>query len=69
MAGLFDIPKKNQVIKVGKPYEHICTEADKRKVDLIVLGTHSKKGINALLGSTANGVVNYAKCDVSLIKI
>ncbi len=65
----FDIPKKNQIIKVGKPYENICTLAEKRKADVIIIGTHSKKGLNALLGSTANGVVNNAKCDVSLVKL
>ncbi|WP_101757034.1 universal stress protein [Oceanicoccus sp. KOV_DT_Chl] len=69
LASAFGVPKKNQIIKVGKPYDHICMLAEKRKADLIILGTHSKKGIQALLGSTANGVVNYAKCDVSLVKI
>lgn len=63
------IPKKNVTIKFGKPYEQICMLAEKNNADLIILGTHSKKGIHALIGSTANGVANYAKCDVSLIKI
>ncbi|MBL4826438.1 MAG: universal stress protein [Spongiibacteraceae bacterium] len=43
--------------------------AEKKKADLIIIGTHSKKGIHSLIGSTANGVVNHAKCDVSLVKI
>jgi universal stress protein A len=63
------ISKKNVSIKFGKPYEQICMLAEKKKADLIILGTHSKKGLNALIGSTANAVANYAKCDVSLIKI
>ena len=65
----FEIPKKQQAIKVGKPYSHICDFAQKKKADLIVIGTHSKKGLKALLGSTANGVVNNAECDVTIIKI
>lgn len=65
----FGIPQSNVTIKFGKPYEQICMLAEKKKADLIILGTHSKKGINALIGSTANAVANYAKCDVSLIKI
>ncbi|MFA0813279.1 universal stress protein [Microbulbifer epialgicus] len=65
----FGIAKKNRVLKVGKPYEVICKEAEKRNVDLIVLGTHSKKGIGSLIGSTANSIVNYARCDVTLIRI
>jgi universal stress protein A len=69
ISNQFGISKKNRLVKVGKPYDHICRHAELRKADLIVLGTHSKKGINSLIGSTANGVVNYAKCDVSLVRI
>ncbi len=69
IAASLDIPKKDVTIKIGKPYEQICRLAESKKADLIILGTHSKKGIHTLIGSTANGVVNHAKCDVSLIKI
>lgn len=69
MAEKYAIPKKNQIIKIGKPYEQICVQAEKKHADLIIIGTHSKKGIKSLIGSTANAVLNFAKCDVSLIKI
>ena len=69
IADKFGVHKGNRIIKVGKPYELICSIAEKKKADLIVIGTHSKTGIKSLLGSTANNVVNYAECDVSLIKI
>jgi len=69
IADPFDIPKKNRVVRVGKPYEQICIQAEKRKADLIVIGTHSKKGLHSLLGSTATGVANNAKCDVSLVRV
>ncbi|GAA5444830.1 universal stress protein A homolog 2 [Microbulbifer sp. NBRC 101763] len=65
----FGISKKNRALKVGKPYEIICKESVKRKVDLIVLGTHSKKGLSSIIGSTANGIVNHAHCDVTLVRI
>ncbi|NDY71343.1 universal stress protein [Desulfobacter hydrogenophilus] len=68
-ASSLGIPKKDATVKVGKPYEQIYLFAEKKNADLIILGTHSKKGINALIGSTANGVANYAKCDVLLIRI
>ncbi|MBM7073807.1 universal stress protein [Shewanella sp. 202IG2-18] len=35
----------------------------------MIIGTHSKTGLSALLGSTASGVANYAQCDVHLIKV
>ncbi|MDG1750200.1 MAG: universal stress protein [Thalassotalea sp.] len=63
------ISNKNVSVKFGKPYEEICKLAEKKNADLIILGTHSKKGLSALIGSTASAVANYAKCDVSLIKI
>lgn len=69
LAAEFNVKKKNRMIKFGKPYEVICQEADKREIDLIVLGTHSKKGVQSLIGSTANGVANHAKCDVSLVRV
>ncbi len=69
ITSLLGIPKKNVTVKFGKPYEQICMLAEKKNADLIIIGTHSKKGLNALIGSTANAVANYAKCDVSLIKV
>jgi universal stress protein A len=69
ITGALGIAKKIVSVKFGKPYEQICELAEKKEADLIILGTHSKKGIQALIGSTANGVANYAKCDVSLVKI
>ena len=65
----FDIPRKNRYIKVGKPYDVICKEARRRKADLIILGTHSKKGLRSAIGSTATGVANNASCDVPLFRL
>lgn len=69
LADKYNITKKNQFIKFGKPYENICNLADKKSIDLIILGSHGRHGIKAILGSTANGVLHYAKCDTLLIKI
>lgn len=69
IAASFGISEKNCLIKVGKPYEVICKEAGKKKADLIVIGTHSKRGLRAVIGSTATGVSNNAKCDVTLFRI
>jgi universal stress protein A len=69
IADKFGVHKENRIVMVGKPHEVICSIAEKNKADLIVIGTHSRTGIKSLLGSTANNVVNYAECDVSLVKI
>ncbi len=65
----FDIPRKNSYVAIGKPYDVICKEAGRRKADLIILGTHSKKGLQSALGSTATGVANNARCDVTLVRL
>jgi len=65
----FGVAKKNRMLKVGKPYEVICKVAEQKAADLVVIGTHSKKGLRSLVGSTATGVANYAGCDVSLVRI
>lgn len=37
---------------------------EENDIDLAVLGSHGHHGVFVLLGSTANGVVNRAPCDV-----
>jgi universal stress protein A len=49
-------------------WHEIVRFADEKKVDLIVLGSHGSYGITTLLGSTANGVVNHASCDVLAVR-
>lgn len=42
--------------------------AGQNQVDLIVLGSHGRQGIQGLPGSTANGVINAASCDVLAVR-
>ena len=37
--------------------------------DLIVVGSHGRHGIALLLGSTANGVLHGAPCDVLAVRV
>ena len=50
-------------------WHEIVRFANEKKVDLIVLGSHGSYGITILLGSTANGVVNHAACDVLAVRV
>lgn len=53
----------------GPVWEQIVTEADKWKADLIVLGTHGRRGIGrAVLGSSAERVVRHAAVPVLLVR-
>ncbi len=58
-----------QMIKVGTTQNEIIRVAEQENVDLIVLGSHGRHGISLLLGSTANGVLHHASCDVLAIRI
>ena len=47
----------------------ITTYAKSRKIDLIVMGSHGRTGVDKLiLGSVANGVTQKASCPVLIIK-
>jgi universal stress protein A len=53
----------------GIPKQEIIRIAGQEQVDLIVVGSHGRHGLALLLGSTANGVLHYAKCDVMAIRL
>jgi len=64
------ISSKNCFVPIGNPANEIKRRAFELKSDLIVIGTHGRKGIKKLLlGSTANSVLNGTKTDVQIIKI
>lgn len=67
MRGFKNIEYK--VLK-GIPYEEISKLAAEQKVDLIVLGTHGRRGIDRMLfGSTAEQVVRNAPCPVLSVRL
>jgi nucleotide-binding universal stress UspA family protein len=57
------------VILEGKPSAEIVRYAREEKIDLIVIGTQGKKGIERfLLGSVAENVIRSAPCRVLVVK-
>ncbi len=56
------------VVREGEPHEAIINEAKERKADLIVMGSHGRKGIRRLLmGSVTERTIGYAECPVLVI--
>ncbi len=51
------------------PAVKFCVLRRKAQVDLIVLGSHGREGIQLLLGSTANAVLHGAPCDVLAVRV
>jgi nucleotide-binding universal stress UspA family protein len=57
-----------EFIPVGKPPAEIVKEAKEWPADLIVIGSHGRRGIQRfLLGSVAEAVVRHAPCPVLVV--
>jgi universal stress protein A len=56
-------------IEKGSPKNEIVRVAEDEKADLIVIGSHGRRGLQMLLGSTANGVLHLATCDVLAVRV
>lgn len=53
----------------GQPADAIIQFAQERDVDLIVMGTHGRSGLqHVLLGSVAEKVVRHAPCPVLTVR-
>lgn len=53
------------IIRIGEPVEAILNVANELEADLIVLGTHGRRGIKRLIrSSVAESVLAQASCDV-----
>jgi universal stress protein A len=65
----FGLPESRQHILDGNPAPEIRRFAEENDVDLVVLGTHGQKGVQLLLGSTANSVLHGVACDVLAVRI
>lgn len=69
LAATLNIPIEDQWAECGTPSHNVVTLANDNHVDLIVIGSQSRHGLKALLGSTAKAVLNNAQCDVLAVNI
>jgi universal stress protein A len=72
MASLCDplnIPESHRRLVVGRPETEIHHIAEEIGADLIVVGSHGRHGLSLLMGSTANGVLHGARCDVLAVRV
>ncbi len=65
----FGVPEGGRHFLNGTPAREIHRFADEHEMDLIVLGTHGQKGVQLLLGATANSVLHGSACDVLAVRI
>jgi universal stress protein A len=65
----FKITNCASTIRTGSAKHEIIDMAEEIGADLIVAGSHGRHGLQLLLGSTANGILHLAKCDVLAVRI
>jgi universal stress protein A len=62
-------PLASAMLKTGDARTSILTAADELHVDLVVMGTHGRRGVSRLvLGSVAESVARAAPCPVLLVR-
>ncbi len=69
LGATLNVPENQRWLIWGSPKEEICTLAEQEKVDLIIVGSHGRHGLALLFGSTANGVLHHAPCDVLAVRL
>ena len=68
-AKTLGIEEADRHLIFGRPETEIHTLANEIGADLIVVGSHGRHGLALLLGSTANGVLHGAPCDVLAVRV
>jgi universal stress protein A len=66
----FGIEPDRVVTRIGRPALEIKAQAKEFGADLVVIGSHGRHGLSGMmLGSTANGVLHGAPCDVLTVRV
>jgi len=64
-----DFPIEQTHVLVGQPASELHYLAQQQEADLIIVGSHGRKGFALLLGSTPNSVLHGATCDVLAVYV
>lgn len=64
-----NIEAVNQLIAIGQTSSEIHRLAKAYEADMIIVGSHGRHGLAVLFGSTTNGVLHGAECDVLAVKV
>ncbi len=63
------IPVESLVVWGGNPVTEICLVAERQGVDLIIMGSHGRTGLDhMLIGSVAERVIRHAPCAVLVVR-
>jgi len=57
----------HSLARAGKTNTRILELIENKNFDLVVMGKHNQSGLDRLVGSTTNHIVQRAKCDVFVV--
>lgn len=63
------VPNERQLVEFGPPKVVILRKAVELDIDLIIVGSHGRHGLELMLGSAANAVLHGAPCDVLAVRV
>lgn len=63
------VSEDHQLVMLGHPAERVHQVAEELGVDTIIIGSHARRGLRRLLGSTANAVLHGAPVNVMTIRM
>jgi universal stress protein A len=69
LAQSLAISETSQHLVLGRPETEIHNTAQDIAADLVVVGSHGRHGLALIFGSTANGVLHGAGCDVLAVRV
>jgi nucleotide-binding universal stress UspA family protein len=62
-------PNANGILRVGDPAREILTAIEEQQADLVVMGTHGRRGVSrALAGSVAEKTVRHSPVPVLTVR-
>lgn len=56
------------VVEIGRAADVICSFAKRVRAQLVIVGSHGYRGLDHLLGTTAERVANTAPCSVLVVR-
>ena len=63
------VGQENTFLRLGSTSHEVHRLADELDADLVVIGTHGKRGWELVTGSTGNAVLHGARCDTLMVRL
>jgi len=69
LAKKANISMKSDILIANSTVKELVTYAKSKKIDLVIMGSHGRTGLNKLiLGSVTNGVSQLVHCPILIVK-